>query len=411
MVEQFFNGLFVILILLSPICLIIGLIKPSIFNPVFRKQLNRKKTSLIFGIAFVVFFILFGMTTTTTPTENNGSNPLNSQQAMKPAVNSAEQIQQDQQYISQIQTNVFVPLQKAEDEMANPTIEMGAQDDSVLTKEQQSQKDFSEAQTNLQSIKVPSDFSQVNDLLNKAVSSQNNGINTVVSAIKNSLANVDDLTFLDLDTVNQGFSNLEQGTSYENQAMSLIEQNSKTISPDVIASIKAEQQGVQTQIQYFQGLEGYIKNNVAVEDSIKKTISQFNGSTTVSYKNMRIEKGDLDEPAGTMDIIVGVETSDFFNKSSLVRDTGNLSSDLFKTIFKSDSKVFSPVVQYYGSTTDRYGNQKDDVIMTYYMDKNTYGKINWQNFDQTGLCDFLNQENTLNGGGFNNGCNILVNIK
>ena len=94
MVREFFNGLFVIMILVSPICLIIGLIKPSIFNSIFRRELNRKNTSLIFGIAFVVFFILFGVTTPPTsskPTSAQNSAPV---KAVKTAASSAPKTDQ-----------------------------------------------------------------------------------------------------------------------------------------------------------------------------------------------------------------------------------------------------------------------------------------------------------------------------
>ena len=56
-------GYFIFLFLVAFVCLVIGLIKPSVFNRVFRREMNRKKTSLIFGVAFVVFFIIAGVTT------------------------------------------------------------------------------------------------------------------------------------------------------------------------------------------------------------------------------------------------------------------------------------------------------------------------------------------------------------
>lgn len=63
--------LFILLLLTSITCLIIGLIKPKIFSRIFKKYATRKKLSLIFGGAIVLFFILIGATapktTTTTP--------------------------------------------------------------------------------------------------------------------------------------------------------------------------------------------------------------------------------------------------------------------------------------------------------------------------------------------------------
>ncbi|MEK6616885.1 MAG: hypothetical protein AABZ32_12405, partial [Bacteroidota bacterium] len=73
-------------------------------------------------------------------------------------------------------------------------------------------------------------------------------------------------------------------------------------------------------------------------------------------------------------------------------------------------KAYDVLVWYYGETTDKYGNKKDDVILTYAIDKVTYEKINWQNFDQSKLCDFLKQESSDNGT-FDTACNVLVNIQ
>jgi micrococcal nuclease len=67
-------GVFILLFLLSLILLVVGLIKPGIIP----KNKSRRKSSLIFGLATIVFFILIGITappsspktteSTTTPT-------------------------------------------------------------------------------------------------------------------------------------------------------------------------------------------------------------------------------------------------------------------------------------------------------------------------------------------------------
>ena len=54
--------LFFILILISPILLIAGLIKPGIFSRFSDKEATRKKVGLFFGGLFLLSFILFGMT-------------------------------------------------------------------------------------------------------------------------------------------------------------------------------------------------------------------------------------------------------------------------------------------------------------------------------------------------------------
>ena len=56
------QDLFGILMVVSIICLIVGLAKPSIFSRVFKKEMPRKKIGLIFGVAFVVCFFMVGAT-------------------------------------------------------------------------------------------------------------------------------------------------------------------------------------------------------------------------------------------------------------------------------------------------------------------------------------------------------------
>src|ERR1043166_4563571 len=57
-----FNSLFILLLLLSLGCLIVGLVKPNVFRRIFKREMTRKKTSLIFGISSIVLFVLVGMT-------------------------------------------------------------------------------------------------------------------------------------------------------------------------------------------------------------------------------------------------------------------------------------------------------------------------------------------------------------
>ena len=108
--------------------------------------------------------------------------------------------------------------------MVDPTVDIGSQDNWVLTKEQTSQTEFLQAQKSLSSLQgqAPADLSQVDVLLNKAVSDEVSGINNIVTAVKNSLAVVNDLTYLDPDVAGQAFTSLQQGATEGNQALSLI---------------------------------------------------------------------------------------------------------------------------------------------------------------------------------------------
>lgn len=64
------DNLFLLLFLASLICLILGLIKPTIFNQ-FIKNTSRKKVSLVFSITAITFLILFGVTTDASNTNTN----------------------------------------------------------------------------------------------------------------------------------------------------------------------------------------------------------------------------------------------------------------------------------------------------------------------------------------------------
>jgi len=148
-----------------------------------------------------------------------------------------------------------------------------------------------------------------------------------------------------------------------------------------------------------------------LENNLTNDILQSSGSSNFGYKDIQIEKVDSDRPAGTKMITVMVDVKGFYNKSSLLKDTGKLSSKLFQTVFASNMNAYDIIIWYYAKTTDVYGNEKDGIILSYAIDKATFGKINWDNFDQTKLCDFLREEDQRTGNNFNTVCRILVNIQ
>jgi hypothetical protein len=49
------SDLFLFLFFVAFVCLIIGLIKPSVFARIVKKDITRKKVGLIFGVALFVF--------------------------------------------------------------------------------------------------------------------------------------------------------------------------------------------------------------------------------------------------------------------------------------------------------------------------------------------------------------------
>lgn len=148
------------------------------------------------------------------------------------------------------------------------------------------------------------------------------------------------------------------------------------------------------------------------EENLKSTLSgNVTRGGSFSYIDTEFEGADPDRPAGSKMITVKVQVGDFFNRNSLLRHSGNLSGKMFQSIYGSDINAADALVWFYGETTDRYGNKKNDVILVYGMDKVTYEKINWSGFDTDDLCDFLQREERISGIGTGPACNILVNIQ
>ena len=61
------DDLFLALFFVSLVALIVGIVKPSLFSRIFRKDMTRKKLGLIFGSTAVILLILFGVTSETKP--------------------------------------------------------------------------------------------------------------------------------------------------------------------------------------------------------------------------------------------------------------------------------------------------------------------------------------------------------
>lgn len=137
---------------------------------------------------------------------------------------------------------------------------------------------------------------------------------------------------------------------------------------------------------------------------------QNSARNNMSYKDLKIEQSDSDRPIDTQMITVSVDVKSFLNKNTFIKDTGKISSLIFKEVYKLEEiKAYDVIVWFYGETTDRYGVKSNTVIQTYLINKETYKKINWDNFDETKLCDFLNTEYTSVNDS-SNSCRTLVNI-
>jgi len=144
------------------------------------------------------------------------------------------------------------------------------------------------------------------------------------------------------------------------------------------------------------------------EDRIK-ALAVKTGATDVNFNGIDDQKADSDRPEGSRMITVKLNVTNFFSSKSFYRDTGELTSKIFQETYASNPSVYDVIVWYYGETTDQYGNKKNDIILSQATDKDTYQKINWQNFDSTKLCDFLKSEGSRNGG--QTTCVTLANIE
>lgn len=147
-----------------------------------------------------------------------------------------------------------------------------------------------------------------------------------------------------------------------------------------------------------------------LEEKLSGMVSSIGGKD-MTYRGIDIQKPDADRPKDTKMVTVKIDLKSFYNKNSLLRDTGELSTSIFQAVYDVPSiQAYDVIVWYYAETTDRYGNKKNDVVLTYFIDKPTYGKINWQNFDKKAACDFLEQEAKVTGT-MDTGCKTLVNIQ
>lgn len=146
------------------------------------------------------------------------------------------------------------------------------------------------------------------------------------------------------------------------------------------------------------------------QEKLEDSLKQASSKPSITYRKVEIEKADPDRPKDSKMITASYSVSSIYNKSSFLKDSGKISAEAFKSIFGSNLNAYDAIVWYYGETTDKYGNKKDDVILSYAIDKPTFAKINWQNFDTSKLCDFLKQEGSGDAS-FGNACNVLVNIQ
>ncbi len=108
------DSLFRILFYVSFVCLIIGLIKPTIFSRFIKGGSTRKKVLIIFGIMALVFAFLFGVTTDTSKNNQATENTQNTSQTevkesnidgLSPKLEKIENIEERTAAIKKVKTS------------------------------------------------------------------------------------------------------------------------------------------------------------------------------------------------------------------------------------------------------------------------------------------------------------------
>lgn len=147
---------------------------------------------------------------------------------------------------------------------------------------------------------------------------------------------------------------------------------------------------------------------LSFEDKVKSIIATAR-STDLSFKEIKNRDADNDKPAGSKMITISINIDKYYKSEYLLKNADEISSKLFQEAFASNKNVSDVIVWYYTDITDKYGNKQNKILISQAIDRVTFEKINWQNFDDTKLCDFLKSEEDSNGG--QTACVVLAKIQ
>jgi hypothetical protein len=147
----------------------------------------------------------------------------------------------------------------------------------------------------------------------------------------------------------------------------------------------------------------------SLEDTLKSFSIDKGGATSIVYKSIEDQKADSNRPDGSRMITVSYTINSYYTADYLYKKVGEISSKVMQEVYKSNPNTYDVIIWYYSDIIDQYGNKENKVLISQAIDKATYEKINWQNFDTTKLCDFLKSEASSNGG--ETACVTLAKIK
>lgn len=147
----------------------------------------------------------------------------------------------------------------------------------------------------------------------------------------------------------------------------------------------------------------------AITAKMKATLPELRVNGDYTIKGTQIGKEDSDAPKGTQMLTVNVNVDSYLNQEWMIRDTGKISSEIFRQTFASSLPIHDAFSWYYADTTDKYGNKTNDVILTYHINKQVFAKINWDGFNPENLCNFLIDEGKKDP--TSAGCDLHANVR
>lgn len=90
------ENLFILLTLVSLVCFLLSWIIPNTFSPLFKNKLSKGKIRLVFGLAAIAFFVFFGITTDSQPSQKNNSGELSNNSSDEKNIEKTENTDQIQ---------------------------------------------------------------------------------------------------------------------------------------------------------------------------------------------------------------------------------------------------------------------------------------------------------------------------
>jgi hypothetical protein len=149
--------------------------------------------------------------------------------------------------------------------------------------------------------------------------------------------------------------------------------------------------------------------------NVVQSLIQQSSTEFPSIKSVEVvdSDGTIPNTDGMKFVAVHIEAGTFWNDSSTITETGQLTSKILQQVFPLNPKFYDIQVWYYGQLTDEYGNKSDGLMIDYDMERDLYGKVNWAGFSDNQndihLCAFLREQTAMDdGNNVNDTCGVML---